>query len=159
MRGLTAAIVLSVLLSPGVCAWAEEGGKAEGETLGIVKKEVYQYTSGERRDPFLSIVISSGIEKEKEKSEGLLPTQNFDISQMKLMAIVREQASDDYYALVGMPDGKFYTIKKGMPLGLHGGKVSGITLGEVVVSEKIRDYKGRMVLQDTVMRLRTGEEE
>jgi Tfp pilus assembly protein PilP len=156
MRKLAA--ILALLFLCGADAWAQEEEKA-GENKYEIKKDIYIYKSGNRRDPFLSIVTAAQIEQDKEKKKGVLPLEAFDIRQMRLVAIVKDQSAKDFYALLGMPDGKFYTIKKGVPLGLHDGKVASITLNKVVVREKIRNYKGELISQDTVLRLRKGEEE
>lgn len=126
-----------------------------------VKKEVYEYTSENRRDPFLSIIEASKLKKEaeraKKKKKGLAPLEDYDLSQFNLIAIVWERNS--YYALVGLPDKKFYTITKNTNVGIHGGKVRDITPKTVVVREMLPDYKGEIKPKDTIMRLREEEGE
>jgi|Deesub1362A_J573_1020465.scaffolds.fasta_scaffold00183_19 type IV pilus assembly protein PilP len=122
-----------------------------------VKKEVYIYTSEGRRDPFLSIIAAAKKAKEERKVKRLIPVEDYDVSQFKLIAIMWDEKQ--YYALVGLPDGKYYTLKEDMPVGIHGGKVKRITENAVIVREFIRDYKGRLRPQDTVLKLREEEVE
>ncbi len=114
------------------------------------EKEVYVYEQKGRRDPFLSLVQ---ISKEKPKRvAGKRPIENFDVDDIKLVAILWE--ANQYYALITLPDNKSYTIKKGMTLGLYGGKVEDITKDKVMIREHVKDYRGQMKIKDTILKLR-----
>jgi len=120
-----------------------------------VEKEVYDYNAAGRRDPFLSLI---SVAKERpHKKRGATAIENFDIDEIKLTAIVWD--SHQYYALVTLPDNKSYTIKKGMTLGLYGGKVEEITKDSVLIREHIKDYRGQMITKDTTLKLRKEGEE
>ena len=82
----------------------------------------------------------------------MTPPELYDISQMKLIAIVKEK--DDAYALIGLPDGKFYTIRRGMLIGIRSGVVKDITSATIVIMEMRRDFKGKVKLHDVYLRLR-----
>lgn len=130
------------------------GIQVQAEDRFELKKETYIYRSEGKRDPFLSI-ITAAKEIKKKKKKKLVPTEDYDLSQMALIAIV--WGKDTRYALVGLPNGKYYTIRTGMPLGIHGGKVMRITEKTVLVREFIPDYKGRLSPQDTVLKLHKEE--
>lgn len=138
-----------VLLKRG---WSEEA-PAEPE----LKIETYTYSSESRRDPFLSLIEKMTLEKKKKKSQGVTPLENFDLSQMKLIAIVWEK--EQGYALIGLPDNKYYSVKAGMPIGIHNGKVQNITENSVTVREFLPDYRGELKPEDTIFRLRKEEGE
>nr|MDA8077807.1 pilus assembly protein PilP [Nitrospiraceae bacterium] len=88
-----------------------------------IEKLAYDYDAKGRRDPFQSLV---DVAKAKPKrSPGKRPIENFDVDEIVLSAIVWDQK--EYYALITLPDNKSYTIKRGMTLGLYGGKVVEIT--------------------------------
>jgi len=115
-----------------------------------VEKEIYVYDSKNRRDPFLSLIVDL---KEKPKGKKKAnPIENFDVDEIKLIAIA--WAKDSYYAMITLPDKKSYTIKKGMTLGLYGGRVEAITQNMVKISEQVRDYRGQTVTKDTILKLR-----
>ena len=112
----------------------------------------YEYNGYGRRDPFTSLIIK----KQPDKKKGLVPMENFEVSEFRLIAILWNRAG--YYAVVTLPDGKSYTIKEGMKLGLHSGKVYKINKDSVIIREQIRNERGVMGPQDTILKLR-GEEE
>ena len=121
---------------------AKEEPKAE--------KEVYVYEQKGRRDPFMSLVQ---ISKEKPKRlSGKRPVENFDVDEIKLVAILWD--TRQYYALITLPDNKSYTIRKGMTLGLYGGKVEDITKDKVLIREHVKDYRGQPKTKDTILKLR-----
>jgi Tfp pilus assembly protein PilP len=152
-------LAIFVLLLLGYAPVSAQEPEAADLDRFEIRREIYDYKSGERRDPFLSIVTAAKLEQEKEKKKTQDPLGSFDVRQMKLVAVVKDQAAGDFYALLGMPDGKFYTVKEGTAMGLHEGLVVGIALDRVVVREKKRNYKGELIPQDTIIRLREGEEE
>jgi Tfp pilus assembly protein PilP len=53
-----------------------------------------------------------------------------------------------------LPDNKSYTIRKGMTLGLYGGKVEDITKDKVLIREQVKDYRGQLKTKDTILKLR-----
>jgi Tfp pilus assembly protein PilP len=113
-------------------------------------KEVYDYDQKGRRDPFVSLVR---VAKEKPKHlRGSKPIENFDVDEIKLIAILWD--NKQYYALITLPDGKSYTIRKGTTLGLYGGKVEEITKDSVLIREQVKDYRGQMRTKDTILKLR-----
>jgi type IV pilus assembly protein PilP len=120
-----------------------------------VEKEVYTYEPKGRRDPFTSLVEvkSSGGQK---PLKGASPIESFDIEEIKLIAIAWDRQQS--YAMVTLPDNKSFTIRKGMTLGLFGGKVSEITRDSVIITEQIKDYKGQLKTKNTILKLRKEEE-
>ena len=120
-----------------------------------VEKEVYNYDAKDRRDPFVSLVA---VAKEKPfRKKKANPVENYDVDEIKLIAVAWD--SQQYYALVTLPDKKSYTVKKGMTLGIYGGKVREITRDTLVITEQIKDYKGQMKTKDTILKLRKEGEE
>ena len=91
------------------------------------------------------------------KKKGSAAIEDFDVEEIKVIAIVWD--SKQYYAMVTLPDKKSYTIRKGMTLGLYGGKVREITKDSVIITEQIKDYKGQLKTKDSILKLRKEEEE
>ncbi len=115
-----------------------------------VEKEIYVYEQKGRRDPFMSLVR---ISKEKPKRvAGMRPVENYDVDEIKLVAILWD--SKEFYALITLPDKKSYTIRKGMTIGLYGGKVEDITKDKVLIREHVKDYRGKPMTKDTILKLR-----
>lgn len=123
-----------------------------------VETEAYTYNPAGRKDPFLSIIEAAKKEKEVEKKKRpSRPIEAFDVNDIKIIAIAWEK--DRYYAMVHLPDGKYFTLKEGMTIGLYGGKVVKIDPNTVVVREFIKDYKGEIKPRDTILKLRKEEGE
>jgi len=120
-----------------------------------VEQEVYAYEPKGRRDPFTSLieVKPSGGRK---PLKGASPIESFEIEEIKLIAIVWDRQQS--YAMVTLPDNKSFTIRKGMTLGLYGGKVSEITRDSVIITEQVKDYKGQLKTKNTILKLRKEEE-
>jgi len=120
-----------------------------------VEKEVYVYDPKGRRDPFMSLVQE--IKTKPQRKKGATPVENFDVDEIKLIAIAWD--TQQAYAMITLPDKKSYTIRKGMSLGLYGGKVMEITRDSVLIREQLKDYKGQDKTKDTILRLRKEGEE
>jgi Tfp pilus assembly protein PilP len=60
--------------------------------------------------------------------------------------------------MVTLPDKKSFTIRKGMTLGIYGGKVTAINRDSVVITEHVKDYKGQVRTKDTILKLRKEED-
>lgn len=148
MTGRTAIGILisAAILFAGVSAMAQK--EAGGEPQ--LKRQVYIYDDAGRRDPFISL-----IRPPEEKIKTGIPWLDFDITQMRVVAIVWDRA--ERYALFGLPDGKYYTIKEGMKIGIHNGDVVEILRDAVLIREMKPDFKGRLMPVDTYLRLRKEE--
>lgn len=152
MTGRQAWKVLFLSVALALLAAKPAAGQAVAEEDRFeVRKEVYVYTSEGNRDPFLTLIQP----KKAAAEHGATPLESYDVSQMKLVGVVRD--AKRYYALVRLPDGKHYNVFKGTPLGLHSGSVLDIRLDTVVVRQYIYDYKGRLQTEDSVLRLRKEE--
>lgn len=134
---------------------APKAAAQQEEKQEVQKPEVYDYDAGGRRDPFTSLIAIAKQRQMQKKSPN--PMENFDVDEIRLSAIV--WGGNQYYALITLPNNKSYTITTGMPLGLHGGKVVKITKDSVLVREHIKDYRGRLKTEDTILKLRKEGEE
>jgi type IV pilus assembly protein PilP len=128
--------------------------QAAGKQAEIkVEKEVYAYEPKGRRDPFTSLVE---IKIAKKPLKGSPDIESFDVEEIKLIAIAWDRQQS--YAMVTLPDNKSFTIRKGMTLGIYGGKVSEIKRDSVIITEQVKDYKGQLKTKNTILKLRKEEE-
>lgn len=118
-----------------------------------VEEEVHIYDKTGRRDPFISLVIKA----QELPKKGQTPLESYDVSAIKVIGIVLSDKG--YYAEVVLPDGKAYTVRENMTIGLHDGKIQKITKDSLSVKENIKDYKGEIKSKQTNLKLREGEEE
>lgn len=119
-----------------------------------VEKEVYVYDPKGRRDPFATLVEVKTATKKPRKDA--TPIESFEVEEIKLIAIAWDQQRS--YAMVTLPDKKSFTIRKGMTIGLSGGKIVEITRDSVLITEQVKDYNGQIKTKDTIMKLRKEEE-
>ncbi len=111
----------------------------------------YEYNPQGRRDPFKSLIVKAEQEKKKSAS----PLEQDEIAVLSLKAIV--WSGKEYFAMITLPDGKSYTVKKGMRLGLDGGVIYDITKDSVIVRQYLKDRKDAKP-KDIILRLRVEEQ-
>jgi Tfp pilus assembly protein PilP len=119
--------------------------------------EPYFYAAKGRRDPFLSIIEASKKDRAVDKKKGAKPTESYDVADIRVIAIASDRQR--YYAMVQLPDNKYFTVKEGMTLGLYGGKVIKIDAAGMVVREFMKDLRGEIQTKDTKLKLRSEEGE
>jgi type IV pilus assembly protein PilP len=123
----------------------------------LEKKEetVYSYNPVGKPDPFKPFIqlTSTGI----PRTGPLTPLQKYDISQLKLVAII--STHDGNIALVEDSLGKGYFLKKGTLIGKSNGKVTKIFKDKVVIEEDYQDIYGQTKAQEISLFLHRPEEE
>ena len=104
-----------------------------------------------KTDPFVPLykeeptVKKEQKKKKKKKRLPLTPLEKVDLSQLKLVGIIR--ASSGNKALVEEATGKGYIIKKGTYIGIHAGRVIDILPDRIVVEEETETTLGTYELQ------------
>ncbi|HBR22513.1 MAG TPA: hypothetical protein DD713_08130 [Nitrospiraceae bacterium] len=116
-------------------------------------EEVTTYEKRGKRDPFVSLVVTA-VEKPRK---GQTPLENYDVSAIKILGIVWNEKG--HFAEIVLPDGKAYTLREGMTIGIHEGKIQKIDNNRIVIIERIKDYRGQLKSKETILKLREGEEE
>jgi type IV pilus assembly protein PilP len=156
-----AAIILSIIFAGLVFAQSETEGTGSAESTKPtevdtdkykIRKPTYAYKSLGNRDPFRSLIQTAEGTETSAIDVARTPLESYNVSQLRLIAVVI--AADASYALVILPDGKSYTVKMGMNLGLHDGVVTEIRSDEIVVEEAIKDHKGNLKLKEVYLKLR-----
>jgi Tfp pilus assembly protein PilP len=116
-------------------------------------EEAITYERKGKRDPFVSLVVTVAEKPRK----GQTPLENYDISAIKILGIVWTDKGN--FATAVLPDGKAYTLREGMTIGIHEGNIQKINKKHIVIVERIKDYKGQLKSKETILKLREGEEE
>jgi Tfp pilus assembly protein PilP len=153
-------LLLALLVLPGQTYAVEKGKTVEPEKkqqtqpVPEVKKKdtYYEYSGIGRRDPFTSLIQK----KSNEKVKGAAALEAYDTSEMKLIAVLWEKKK--YYAVLALPDGKAYTVFENDKVGKSSGFVKQITNDMIIISEKVKDARGRISPKDSVLKLRSEEE-
>ena len=129
--------------------------KNEGPAKVAEKKEEaeYSYNPAGKPDPFKPFIqlASRGGSK-----TAVTPLQKFDISQLKLVAII--STSEGNIALVEDATGKGYFLKKGTWIGKNDGKVTKILKDTVIIQEVYQDIFGQTKTNEISIFLHKVEE-
>jgi Tfp pilus assembly protein PilP len=73
-----------------------------------------------------------------------------------MIAILWEK--NKYYAVISLPDGKSYTVHEGVKVGTSRGVIKKISKDTMIISERIKDARGKIIPKERVLKLRTEEE-
>lgn len=109
------------------------------------------------RDPFASFLLMLAREqaaekKARQRTRPLDPLEAFDLSVLKLVAILK--FGDQRVAMVEDSEGKGYMVKVGHHMGKHEGEVVAITDDSLILKERVFNPAGEMVTRTVVMSLR-----
>jgi type IV pilus assembly protein PilP len=130
--------------------------KKEEEKVVEEKKEPpYTYNPRGKRDPFKPF-IALGSKKPVRRKAPLTPLQRYDVSELKLVGILRGPGG--YRALVEDAGGKGFIIGKGTLIGPGDGRVKEIHENRVIVEETYKDIFGQLKRRVISMPLRKPEE-
>ena len=130
---------------------------AKVEKKEVAKKEEpeFSYNPAGKADPFKPFIQ---LTPEKvPKGAFLTPLQKYDISQLKLVAIIT--LPEGNVALVEDQQGKGYVLKRGTSIGRHDGKVKAIQKDRVIIEEAYSDVLGQAKANETSLFLHRAPEE
>jgi len=141
--------------SPAVEKKKEEPAKVAEKKEPEKKEEEYSYNPAGKSDPFkpfLQLASARGGSRAV-----LTPLQKFDISQLKLVAIITTPGGN--IGLVEDVTGKGYFLKKGTWIGKNDGKVTKILKDKVIIEEVYQDIFGQTKTNEISMSLQKELEE
>jgi len=119
------------------------------------KEEVeYSYNPAGKPDPFKPFIQLAS--KGGSRTVPATPLQKFDISQLRLVAIIT--TSEGNIALVEDATGKGYFLKKATWIGKNDGKVTKILKDTVIIQEVYQDIFGQTKTNDISLSLHKAEE-
>lgn len=146
----------SKVKSPAVVKKKEEPPKL-AEKREPEKKEgaEYSYNPVGKSDPFRPFIQLTSA-KGGSKTAPLTPLQKYDISQLKLVAIISSPGGN--IALVEDVAGKGYFLKKGTWIGKNDGKVTKILKDKVIIEEVYQDIFGQTKTNEVSISLHKAEE-
>jgi len=139
----------------------EEKVKAEKAALEAAETAARNvaYSAAGKRDPFESLIVE-GVGEEGVAAEGAKKCdpdrsreylEGFDLFSFKVVGVLY---SEGYYALLESQNGNGYTIKPGMYIGRHCGKVMKITAAKIIITEKHPTLRGEFGLREVELKLK-----
>lgn len=117
----------------------------------------YVYDPTGKRDPFQPFIATSTPVKPSGEEVPITPLQKYDLSQLKLVAIM--VGKGDGKAMVEDSEGKGYIVEKGVYIGRKFGKVKAVFKDRVVIEERYKDYMGQVKTKEIVLQLYPPGEE
>jgi type IV pilus assembly protein PilP len=115
----------------------------------------YTYNPAGKVDPFKPFIQISPM-RNLSRSGPLTPLQKYEISQLKLVAII--STSEGNIAMVEDSAGRGYILKKGTGIGKNEGKVTKILKDKVIVEETYQDAWGQTKINEIPLLLHRLEE-
>jgi type IV pilus assembly protein PilP len=131
---------------------AKVAEKKESEKKGETE---YTYNPVGKADPFKPFFQNTSF-KGSSKNAPLTPLEKYDISQLKLVAII--STPDGNIALIEDSAGKGYFLKKGTGIGKNDGRVTKIFKDRVVIEESYQDILGQTKNNEISLYLHRFEE-
>ncbi|NWF91976.1 MAG: pilus assembly protein PilP [Syntrophaceae bacterium] len=119
---------------------AESAKAPEKKDQEEKKEPEYVYNPAGKPDPFKPFIQLESV-KEVAKTAPLTPLQKYDVSQLKLVAIIT--SAEGGIAMVEDATGKGYSLRKGTGIGKHDGKVKKILKDRVIIEEVYEDTLGQ----------------
>ena len=113
-------------------------------------------------DPFAPLFSdnqgSTDNSMDNKPKRPLTPLEQIDLSQLKLVAILRAQSGNK--AMVEDATGKGYVLTPGTFIGINSGKVTKILKDRVIVEEDTKDFLGKVTTNTRELKLQKpfGEE-
>ena len=141
-----------------------EGKKAQPVQVAekVEKKEVakkeepeFSYNPAGKGDPFRPFIQLTP--EKAPKSAFLTPLQKYDISQLRLVAIIT--LPEGSVGLVEDQQGRGYFLKRGTVIGRHDGKVKAIHKDRVIIEEAYSDVLGQGKVNEISLFLHRPAEE
>lgn len=115
------------------------------------EKPRYIYDPVGKRDPFRPFVAMQTPVKPSGEKIRLTPLQKYDLSQLRLVAIL--VGTKGGKAMVEDSEGKGFIVEKGTYIGSNFGKVKTILKDKVIIEEKYKDYLGNVRSKEVVLKL------
>lgn len=120
------------------------------------------YNAKGKLDPFAPLIkekpVALAVKNRKAVRHKLLtPLEKLDLSQLKLVAILRAPSGNK--ALVEEDSGKGYIIKKGTYIGTNAGRVIDILPDKIIVEEEVEDIYGKISVRKKEIELKPPGEE
>ena len=129
--------------------------KVEKKKVAEKEEPAFSYNPIGKPDPFKPFIQL--MPDKLRKSAFLTPLQKYDISQLKLVAIIT--LPEGSVALVEDQQGKGYFLKRGTAIGRRDGKVKAIHKDRVIIEEAYSDILGQAKVNEISLYLHRPAEE
>jgi len=129
-----------------------------------IRAPKYKYSPEGKPDPFVPF-IQAGEQREplvqsEKKKRALTPLEKIEATQLKLVGIIwYADQPENALAMVELPDGKGFILKKGVLVGRSGGRVIKILSDQVLIQEEVINISGKLEKRNIVLKLHANKDE
>jgi type IV pilus assembly protein PilP len=126
--------------------------KVEELIPDIISTPLYDSTG--KIDPFRPLLKDKAEVARKKKIKRRTPRtplERMDISQIKLVAVIR--APEGNIALLEEASGKGYIVSIGTYVGINGGRITGILKDRLIIREESENILGKVTIQKRELKL------
>jgi len=119
--------------------------KNSSQVLEPIRQETEHYDTQGKIDPFESLIQDKQTEQplvDEQPKRILTPLEKIGLDQIRLVAVVIMEKMQ--IAMVEEASGKGYEVGIGTYIGKNQGKVSAIKDSSIVITEMVRDFKGKL---------------
>jgi type IV pilus assembly protein PilP len=120
--------------TPAAGSPATEVAAATAPPVAKAADDGWVYSAAGRRDPFRSFLAEFSKDSSAFTSRCPGPLGKLELEQFRLVAVIT--GLEDPIAMVELPGGKGYVVRRGSCIGKNGGVVAAVRKGEVVVTER-----------------------
>lgn len=125
-----------------------------------IQRKISAYISIGKTDPFKPLIQNEPKEaKQNVKKQGrhkLTPLEKIDISQLKLVAVIKTKKKKKDFAMVQEANRKGYIVRVGTYIGINEGRITEIHNNEIIIKEWVKNFKG--VYQDQFIKMQLQKE-
>lgn len=126
----------------------------------IDRQEKEHYNSYDKIDPFTPLIqskseIMSIVDTDPERIR--TPLEKIELSQIRLVAVIIME--NKRIAMVEEASGKGYDVGIGTYIGKNRGKVSEIKKNSIIITELVKNFKGKIIEQVQEIKLHKGDNE
>jgi len=130
------------------------------EPLTDIEKAEY-YDSHGKIDPFVPLIQEktedSSAANDDQPQRILTPLEKIELSQIRLVAVI--VMDKRRIAMVEESTGKGYEVSIGTFIGKNQGKVTEINDSSIIITELVKDFKGKLKEQTQEIKLHKNDEE
>lgn len=149
---------------PGSVVAADNQDADSGQKPDWISPPAYQYTREGKQNPFRSFMRTRDEQeqnKDKKKPRAQLgPLQKIAVTQLKLVGILWDpEKQNKVLAMVELPNGKGFVLKKGTKVGRQDGEVVDITEDSIIIEEEVISVLGEKETRTQVLELHASSGE
>ena len=128
----------------------QQPAEAESEPPAVGS---YVFESEGKHDPFRPFIEALARTQQPRPEIPLTPLQKYNISQLKLVGIIK--GAKESKALIQDPSNKGYIVTTGTLIGPNWGRVTEIYPTHIVIEEELKDPLGRSKKQKITVKLQS----